>query len=156
MTTTIDLTRSSRLFPSIISDNSLDLNDEPLGFAANDTNLRRYVGNHPTLATDPDGLAEYSPWQWNWHHLLPQELFDAEFKKKHGLKINIDSAEYGWMLRAGDHSDIHPGWNRAWKEWIRDQERLGRKITKDMIDKKLKEMIGDFCLDNLGFAAKYG
>lgn len=31
---------------------------EPIGFAGNDTNLHRYVGNHPTYATDPSGLYE--------------------------------------------------------------------------------------------------
>ncbi|MDA0284252.1 MAG: hypothetical protein O3B86_12955, partial [Planctomycetota bacterium] len=30
----------------------------PLGFEAGDTNLFRYVGNSPTIATDPSGLAE--------------------------------------------------------------------------------------------------
>jgi hypothetical protein len=31
--------------------------DDPLGFEAGDTNLFRYVGNKPTIATDPTGLA---------------------------------------------------------------------------------------------------
>ena len=30
----------------------------PLGFAAGDTNLYRYVGNDPTNATDPSGLEQ--------------------------------------------------------------------------------------------------
>ncbi|MEQ9411710.1 MAG: hypothetical protein RIK87_28605 [Fuerstiella sp.] len=32
--------------------------ETPLGFEAGDTNLRRYVGNSPPNATDPDGLQE--------------------------------------------------------------------------------------------------
>ena len=32
------------------------LTPDPLGFAAGDTNLNRYVGNSPTNATDPSGL----------------------------------------------------------------------------------------------------
>lgn len=34
--------------------------EEPLGFDANDPNLRRYVGNDPTNAVDPTGLKEAS------------------------------------------------------------------------------------------------
>jgi RHS repeat-associated protein len=32
------------------------INEDPLGFGAGDTNLRRYVGNSPTNYTDPSGL----------------------------------------------------------------------------------------------------
>ncbi len=39
------------------------LSQDPIGFAAGDANLYRYVGNHPTMATDPSGLAE-SWWEW--------------------------------------------------------------------------------------------
>ncbi|MGI8979294.1 MAG: hypothetical protein ACR2FY_08720 [Pirellulaceae bacterium] len=34
------------------------LTEDPDGFPAGDTNLGRYVGNHPTYATDPTGLIE--------------------------------------------------------------------------------------------------
>ena len=34
------------------------LSQDPIGFAAGDANLYRYVGNHPTMATDPSGLVE--------------------------------------------------------------------------------------------------
>jgi RHS repeat-associated protein len=34
------------------------LQEDPWMFGAGDANLRRYVGNHPTNATDPSGLAE--------------------------------------------------------------------------------------------------
>ena len=36
---------------------------DPLGFAAGDANLYRYVGNAPTVATDPSGLVEKEPTQ---------------------------------------------------------------------------------------------
>lgn len=39
----------------------LDGMAEPLGFDAGDANLRRYVGNSPTNATDPSGLEEADP-----------------------------------------------------------------------------------------------
>lgn len=34
------------------------LSEDPEGFAAGDPNFYRYVGNHPTYASDPDGRAE--------------------------------------------------------------------------------------------------
>ena len=33
------------------------LSDDPISFSAGDSNIRRYVGNSPTNATDPSGLA---------------------------------------------------------------------------------------------------
>jgi RHS repeat-associated protein len=39
------------------------ISQDPIGFAAGDANLYRYVGNHPTYATDPSGLAE-TWWEW--------------------------------------------------------------------------------------------
>jgi hypothetical protein len=35
--------------------------EDPIGFTANDPNLRRYVGNEPTRYTDPSGLAQDRP-----------------------------------------------------------------------------------------------
>jgi RHS repeat-associated protein len=37
------------------------ISQDPKSFAAGDTNLYRYVGNHPSYATDPSGLAEWDP-----------------------------------------------------------------------------------------------
>jgi RHS repeat-associated protein len=34
------------------------ISQDPIGFAAGDANLYRYVGNKPTMATDPSGLEE--------------------------------------------------------------------------------------------------
>jgi RHS repeat-associated protein len=33
------------------------LGEDPIEFESGTENLREYVGNHPTHATDPDGLA---------------------------------------------------------------------------------------------------
>ncbi|KLU02240.1 biogenesis of outer membrane [Rhodopirellula islandica] len=40
------------------------LSNDPIGFAAGDANLYRYVGNGPTNAIDPSGLAEDDPRWW--------------------------------------------------------------------------------------------
>jgi RHS repeat-associated protein len=48
------------------------LSQDPIGFAAGDANLYRYVGNSPTNATDPSGL--YGEEWWNnsgWDYLNP-------------------------------------------------------------------------------------
>jgi RHS repeat-associated protein len=42
------------------------LSEDPIGFAAGDANLYRYVGNSPTLATDPNGLYELEFDGGNW------------------------------------------------------------------------------------------
>lgn len=34
------------------------ISNDPIGFAAGDPNLARYVGNHSTYASDPSGLKE--------------------------------------------------------------------------------------------------
>jgi hypothetical protein len=52
----------------------LFVNAAPLGFAAGDTNLYRYVGNSPISLTDPSGLAPHD------HHFMVQEFAD-EFHK---------------------------------------------------------------------------
>lgn len=39
------------------------ISQDPIGFSAGDANLYRYVGNKPTNATDPSGLAE-TWWEW--------------------------------------------------------------------------------------------
>ena len=43
------------------------LSEDPIGLAAGDANLYRYVGNSPTNGTDPTGLWHwYSPCSWFW------------------------------------------------------------------------------------------
>ena len=43
------------------------ISEDPLGFAAGDSNLNRYVGNGPTNATDPSGLV---PIRLPWNQFL--------------------------------------------------------------------------------------
>ena len=75
--------------------------EDPLGFAAGDVNLNRYVGNGPTNATDPSGLWEWNPFTWfkwnpftwynwgiDWSDAVDQELavvqqLNATFGTKH-------------------------------------------------------------------------
>ncbi|MBX7166845.1 MAG: RHS repeat-associated core domain-containing protein [Pirellulales bacterium] len=41
------------------------ISEDPIGFAAGDANLNRYVGNGPTSYRDPFGLEPYSGGRWN-------------------------------------------------------------------------------------------
>ena len=48
------------------------LSQDPIGFAGGDANLYRYVGNHPTLATDPSGLIGDDWWNDSgWDYVNP-------------------------------------------------------------------------------------
>jgi len=46
--------------------------EDPIAFEGADANLYRYVGNHPTNATDPTGMAEKT--NPSWWDLYPQYL----------------------------------------------------------------------------------
>ena len=127
------------------------ISQDPIGFSAGDPNLYRYVGNAPGDGTDPEGLASEfwentGKWLWHWHHMLPHEVFKPERLKKHGLTIDINSAEFGWRLQGKYHigkGGIHDlGWNKDWKDWFEIQEINKIKVTEKMILDHLEEMKG--------------
>lgn len=81
------------------------LSQDPIGFAASDANLYRYVGNSSPNATDPSGLEQ-------WHHTLPKAILhtlglidDAGNSTSlvTGGRFNLHDAKWGWMLSADDH-----------------------------------------------------
>jgi hypothetical protein len=126
------------------------------------------VGNDVVTFKDSTGLFATDPWQWEWHHLLPREVFNADFFEINGLTkvddygkpsplVDIDHASNGWMLRARDHrlelDSIHSqGWNEEWMKWA--EENKG-SITLEMIEEKKKSMIKDFGLDTRGFSTEH-
>jgi RHS repeat-associated protein len=131
------------------------ISQDPIGFAAGDANLYRYTGNSPTNRTDPSGLDW--EWQWEWHHLLPQAIFG----NKNIPGIDINASEYGYMLRGIDHRGegvgVHAlGWDKQWRDWLANQANDGVEVTKELVDKRLAEMLKEFDLPNKGFAAKFG
>jgi len=81
------------------------LSEDPIGFAAGDENIRRYVGNHASFITDSSGL--------DWHHiLLKQWLFDHGYIDENGDttslvtggKLNVHSKENGLEVEPADHN----------------------------------------------------
>ena len=64
------------------------------------------------------------------------------------------------MLRGIDHRGagvgVHQkGWNADWERWIANKMDDGIEITKEMVDKRLADMICEYDLPNKGFAAKH-
>ena len=67
------------------------LSRDPIGFAAGDANLYRYVGNGPTRATDPIGLQAYAyPWSVPGSGQLrpPQRDIDAAERRAATAAVN--------------------------------------------------------------------
>lgn len=54
------------------------LEEDPIGFAAGDPNLYRYVRNNPTNATDPSGLHQRgsATASWDFWATVPREMLD--------------------------------------------------------------------------------
>ncbi len=68
---------------------------DPIGFAAGDANLYRYVANHATLSVDPSGLAE-------GHHWVP---VDVSFRLWNEGVLTQFEAEYFSGRRSGSFSE---------------------------------------------------
>jgi RHS repeat-associated protein len=82
------------------------LSRDPVGFAAGDPNLYRYVANSPLLFVDPSGL------QLQDHHWFPKEL-KAQIKgmcKESVLNIN----DFTTPLESGYVSGLKPGTPHYW------------------------------------------
>jgi len=81
------------------------LSQDPIGFAAGDANLYRYVGNHPSYATDPSGLQEPAPNNPSSNgtpQLRPAFPFDPLIL----LQPGVPSGYRPWRGPNGEHSCI--------------------------------------------------
>lgn len=71
------------------------LSEDPDGFAAGDPNFYRYVGNHPTYAKDPDGLAEQN---LSFHERYKKDstaAIKAELQRMTPVKLDSYAAALG-------------------------------------------------------------
>ncbi|MEQ8788182.1 MAG: hypothetical protein RIC55_17875 [Pirellulaceae bacterium] len=77
--------------------------EDPLGFEASDTNLRRYVGNSPSIHTDPTGLVEFMPsvdkpdsMDWGFAILPDDQVGNTRVKLKMEYRVlrNPKSGKY--------------------------------------------------------------
>jgi hypothetical protein len=99
------------------------MEEDPEGFQAGDTNLRRYVGNDPTNKVDPTGLADEP----------------AEALAKLGDRIQVVDIlrRYPEQLQKNDYDRISKRWEILRKmPRVSDEidevesKRLGRKVNK--------------------------
>jgi RHS repeat-associated protein len=60
--------------------------EDPLGFAAGDSNLNRYVGNGPTNATDPTGLAP------EWWKKVREEIRQGSNDYVNGIDVIVNGS----------------------------------------------------------------
>jgi RHS repeat-associated protein len=104
-------------------------------------NLYEFVLDAPPDAIDCSGLIA------NWHHLLPQAIFDQRFFSNHpnlqGV-IDIDDAKWGWVMDSRWHTGsqgIHPQWNRDWQAWVNNMDANGTEITEQCIEGQLRKMM---------------
>jgi RHS repeat-associated protein len=65
------------------------ISEDPIGFAAGDTNLSRYVGNSPTNFIDPSGLKKYG-WH-NWEDIFGDVLRAAADYLFEGFDLDVKS-----------------------------------------------------------------
>jgi RHS repeat-associated protein len=68
------------------------MSEDPIGFAGGDENLRRYVGNHPTIATDPNGLEEWPWWEGT------KAFFGSIGNNVYGAGEALVTGEAGWAM----------------------------------------------------------
>ncbi|HEY7154842.1 MAG TPA: RHS repeat-associated core domain-containing protein, partial [Gemmataceae bacterium] len=124
------------------------LQTDPIGLNAGNNDYA-FVGDTPTDAVDPSGLTGVDwltkgQYFWHWHHMLPQAVFTTDRLARHGLNLDINSAEFGWRLQGRHHigeGGIHTaGWNKDWQAWFERYERRNIKVTKEMVLKQLEKM----------------
>ncbi len=85
------------------------ISKDPIGFAAGDTNLSRYVGNSPTNGIDPSGLQEDRPVDLGRYRLVELTLAQPEVMKqymriygKEGLEKLYTAFSWGYEVSIDD------------------------------------------------------
>jgi RHS repeat-associated protein len=119
------------------------ISQDPIGFAAGDANLYRYVGNSPTNATDPNGLIE----RGDGHHLLPWSIFtEAGFSSDVQDYFNGDNARLrddlykshnGGRVRGISEPDYRREVQKIFDEFMsgRDPAKVTRRQAESLIGK---------------------
>ncbi|MFN6107665.1 MAG: RHS repeat domain-containing protein, partial [Planctomycetaceae bacterium] len=130
------------------------LSEDPLGFAAGDVNLSRYVGNGATLWVDPSGMDA----QRVGHHYVPQSVLRTLMKEalldKDSVGVLDTLTEIPRHMKHGydswfvDGQKItHAAYNKAMEELMRGIAQQGPtgKIDKAMVEQLIKAFeTGDF------------
>jgi hypothetical protein len=88
---------------------------DPIGFAAGDTNLYRYVGNKPTMATDPSGLWEEPSKSQQPFYLFPWSEFPGH--------VPGDGVVNGLLIEGPDGEG-----QRAFQSWVVNDPARARRF----------------------------
>ncbi len=111
---------------------------DPKSFDAGDTNLYRYVGNHPSYATDPSGLAE-------GHHWIPLSV--ARYFEENNL-ISLEDYHYFGGRTSGPLVGGHFGDKDHLAYNAHVKEQLQKWIDHNITDNSKKIAIEKF-VDNI-------
>jgi RHS repeat-associated protein len=72
------------------------ISEDPIGFAADDANLYRYLGNQPTAFIDPTGLRWSLPsWGDYWHYLWHPSEMDSDIQTAQKISLGVAAAAGG-------------------------------------------------------------
>jgi RHS repeat-associated protein len=88
------------------------VSEDPLGFAAGDVNVYRYVGNCPTVATGSDSVSSAS--SYNYATMLGTSLSDA----------TVASAAMNWSTSGvgSSDSDLYGDYFSAYRKYLADTD----------------------------------
>ena len=111
---------------------------DPKSFDAGDTNLYRFVGNHPSYATDPSGLAE-------GHHWIPLSV--ARYFEENNL-ISLEDYHYFGGRTSGPLVGGHFGDKDHLAYNAHVKEQLQKWIDHNITDNSKKIAIEKF-VDNI-------
>ncbi len=88
------------------------LSNDPIGFAAGDANLYRYVGNGPTNATDPSGLVENGISQpgehWRIFNIFTSNPDKAQYVVRKVRPATAGNAVSHGIQPSGPGVELHP------------------------------------------------
>ena len=103
---------------------------DPLGFAAGDANLYRYVGNRATLATDPSGniwypgkyIIQYFR-EWRRGRELDAQLDELQRRRHDPLAAVMQPSSGPWTVRHS-YEVADPSFDRNWRQGLGDAATL--------------------------------
>ena len=121
---------------------------DPKSFDAGDTNLYRYVGNHPSYATDPSGLEEWDPKK------LSRAFIDKLIAAGAEMRVHLGSADDKHLTVSYRYIDPETGDERiaifrdrtttSWMFWSNTHwELMGTAPLRNMSMKQAFDTIHD-------------
>jgi RHS repeat-associated protein len=132
------------------------LSDDPIGFSAGDANLYRYVGNAPTMRTDPKGLFVGDA-AWHLARALAKPIANPKPEKKVFPDIHVDGPFWGTPVEPiGDgiaiaifgvrdnprYNDYSTDPDHDWHDGIREgPNAYWRPNTSTLKDKSVSDIV---------------